>query len=58
MMTKLEIKINIYAYLEPKQYLTKDEKNSYIRGYLNALYDTNEIDSDKRFELLEELRYD
>lgn len=57
-MTKTEIKIRIHAYLESHQYLTKDEKNAYICGYLNALYDAVEIDSDKHFELLEELRYD
>lgn len=58
-MTKLEeVKERILERLSHHPDYTKYEKNSYLIGYLNALLDMFEINSDEHFELLEEMRYD
>ena len=54
-MTKLEeIKTRITERLKRKNFDFQSEIHFYIIGYLNALLDTHEIDSDEYTELFEE----
>ena len=58
-MTKLEkIKERILGRIANREFYSKDEKRAYLYGYLHALKDTYEINSDEYFDLWEELNYD
>lgn len=58
-MNKLEeIKAKILERIENRDFELKTEQNAYLVGYLNALLDIYEINSDEYFELLEEMKYD
>ena len=58
-MTKLEeIKTIIIERLKRKDFDFQSEINFYIIGYLNALLDTHEINSEEYYDLLEALRFD
>lgn len=57
-MIKEEIRELLLKRLSNRELYPMKEKTAYLLGYLQALKDMYEIDSDTYFEWLEELRYD